>query len=191
MALHPASTKKSVTGPHVQSERLCARWRSDDRGVTAVEFAMLIVPFMAVFMAILETSLFIFSQQSMQTAVENAHRIIMTGQAQGLNQSPTEAANAFKSALCQNMISVIDCPSMVKVDVKVGAPQPPSAYLDANGGFDDTKFGYNPGGRDAIVTVTAMAAYPLFMPSLLPQMVNSPGGKRLMQASYAFKNEPF
>jgi len=169
--------------------RLCTRWRGDARGVTAIEFGMLVVPFMTVFFGILETTLFMFSQNSMQSAVETAQRVIMTGQHR--DYAPAQAAGEFKKVVCANMIAMFDCQSIVKVDVRVGPPQSPDAYMGPNGGFDDTRFRFDPGGKDSIITVTAMAAYPLFLPSLLPQMANLPNGARLMQASYAFKNEPF
>lgn len=171
--------------------RLGARWRRDARGVTAIEFGMLLFPFLFAFFAILETTLFMFSQQSMQSAVENAQRVIMTGQQQGRPVSPAQAASDFKAALCADMVALFDCKALVKVDVRVGPPQNPNAYLRPDGGFDDAQFGFDPGVRNSIVTVTAMAAYPLFVPTLLPQMVTLPNGARLIQASYAFKSEPF
>ena len=185
MALRPTLPAVARAAVAARAARLCSRWGRDRDGATVIEFALLVGPFLAVFLAIFETSLFIFSQQSMQTAVENAQRVLMTGQAQG------RTAEAFKTALCANMVAVIDCKTMVKVDVRLGAPRPADAYLDANGALNDANFGFQPGGRDAIVTVTAMAAYPLLLPSLLMPTVKSPSGTRLMMASYAFKNEPF
>lgn len=179
------------SGLTARLRRLGARWRRDARGVTAIEFGMLLGPFLITFFAIFETTLFMFSQQSMQTAVENAQRVIMTGTHQGRKLAADQAKSEFKSAVCANMISLFDCQAMVKVDVRVGQPPAPNSFLGPNGTFDDTRLAFDPGVRDSIVTVTAMAAYPLFLPTLLPQMANLPNGARLMHASYAFKNEPF
>src|SRR5206468_616540 len=102
----------------------CARWllaaralrrftRQED-GTTAVEFAMVAAPFLALVFAIIETAVVFFSSQALETAVADSSRLIMTGQAQngGFNQA------AFKNAVCAKIFGLFDCQNGVYVDVK-------------------------------------------------------------------------
>ncbi len=57
------------------------------KGATAVEFALVAAPFIALLMALVQTGLVFFAERVLDETVEEASRIIMTGQAQsgGLN----------------------------------------------------------------------------------------------------------
>src|SRR5690606_2566182 len=54
----------------------------DERGVTAVEFGLLALPFFTIIAAILQTSLVFLADQVLESAVHDAARAIRTGQAQ-------------------------------------------------------------------------------------------------------------
>ena len=51
-------------------------------GAAAVEFAIVVAPFLALLFAILETALVFFAGQTLETAVSDSARLILTGQAQ-------------------------------------------------------------------------------------------------------------
>ncbi|MEJ8631254.1 pilus assembly protein [Sphingomonas sp. I4] len=55
---------------------------SDRRGATIVEFALVATPFIALILAILQTSLAYFAQEALESAVEISARSVVTGQAQ-------------------------------------------------------------------------------------------------------------
>src|SRR5579863_2527215 len=65
-------------------------------GATTVEFAMVATPFIALLVAILQTTLVFFAQRVLDEVTEEASRYIMTGQAQtgGVTQS------GFANYLC-------------------------------------------------------------------------------------------
>ena len=67
-----------------------ARYLKDSSGATAVEFAIVSVPFLGLLFAIFETALVFFTAQSVEAATSEAARRIMTGQAQG-NSAVTSA----------------------------------------------------------------------------------------------------
>jgi Flp pilus assembly protein TadG len=52
----------------------------DESGATAVEFGMLAAPFIAMILAILQTSTSLLLSQGLDTAVQEAGRLVMTGQ---------------------------------------------------------------------------------------------------------------
>ena len=58
------------------------RFAWHQRGAAAVEFSLIAVPFLALTFAIIETALVFFAGQTLETAVADAGRLIMTGQAQ-------------------------------------------------------------------------------------------------------------
>lgn len=166
---------------------LLRRFARKQDGSAAVEFALVAAPFLALLFAILETALVFFSGQALETAVADASRLIMTGQAQTQGMSQT----AFKDAVCGRIYGLFDCQSGVYVDVKtftsfsnVSMPTP----IDSNGNLQ-TNFNYNPGGPGDIVVVRLFYQWPVHV-SLLG-LNNLNGGKRLLVATAAFRNEPF
>jgi Flp pilus assembly protein TadG len=144
-------------------------------GAAAVEFAMVAAPFL-------------FAGQALETAVADSSRLIMTRQAQ--TQGMTQAQ--FKDAVCAKIYGLFDCQNGVQVDVRkfstfanITMPSP----VDASGNFQS--MGYDPGGPGDIVVVRLFYKYPVYV-SLLgfsSSMANA-GGKRLLAATAAFRNEP-
>jgi Flp pilus assembly protein TadG len=152
-------------------------------GAAAVEFGMVAAPFLALLFAIMETALTFFAGQTLETALADSSRLIMTGQAQ--SQSLTQAT--FKDAVCARIYGLFDC-SKVYVDVRTlgsfGAAVPPP--LDADGNYVPMQ--YSPGGPSDIVVVRLFYQWPVYV-SLLDKM--GTGGKRLLVATAAFRNEPY
>ena len=90
------------------------RFARGEDGVAAVEFGMVAAPFLALMFAIMETAIVFFASQTLETAVADSARLIMTGQAQ--QSSFTEAQ--FKSAVCAKILGLFDCANGIKIDVK-------------------------------------------------------------------------
>src|ERR1035441_8424423 len=86
--------------------------RNED-GATAVEFALVAAPFIALLVGTIQTFLVFFAGQQLQTVVTQTSRLILTGQAQdqGLSQS------AFAQKLCANVAVLFTC-SNIMIDVE-------------------------------------------------------------------------
>jgi Flp pilus assembly protein TadG len=154
-------------------------------GATAVEFGMLALPFFALMFAIIETALVFFAGQTLETATADASRLIMTGQAQtqGFDQVK------FKESVCSRIYGLFDCANGVKIDVRTAASFSAadlSKPLDANGNLT-TNFAYSPGNAGDIVIVRVMYQWPIH----IARLSNMAGGKRLLMATAAFRNEPY
>src|ERR1700732_4338832 len=117
------------------TKRRC--WRAflaDRQGATAVEFALVAVPFLGLIFGILQTFLVFFSQQLLETAVNQSSRLILTGQAQA--QSMTQSQ--FAAVVCSNLPIFINCNNLM-IDVEVAGSwtsanaDAPTLTLDANG----------------------------------------------------------
>ncbi|MBX9776260.1 MAG: pilus assembly protein [Xanthobacteraceae bacterium] len=158
--------------------------RKED-GAAAVEFGMVAAPFLLLMFAIMETAMVFFAGQTLETAVADSARLIMTGQAQtqGFNQS------GFKQAVCDKIYGLFDCGNGVHVDVKKYnsfSSVDLSPPLDANGNFQNNQT-YQPGCPGDIVVVRLYYKWPIYV-SLLQNMS---GNNRLLIATAAFRNEPY
>jgi Flp pilus assembly protein TadG len=185
-----ASVQRVLAGG---SGRLAGHLRRFGRrqdGTSAVEFAMVALPFTALLFAIIETALVFLSGQALETAVADASRLILTGQAQNQGMSQTD----FKNAVCDRIHGLFNCQAGVYVDVKkfssfteVTMPSP----VDANGNMKSS-FEYTPGGPGDIVVVRLFYQWPIGF-SLLASLGLSDlsGQKRLLVATSAFRNEPY
>src|SRR5215469_4198323 len=85
--------------------RYRANLASDNSGATAVEFALVAAPFIALLVALFQTALVFFAERVLDETVEEASRIIMTGQAQsgGITQA------GFANWICANTYAMFNC----------------------------------------------------------------------------------
>jgi len=169
--------------------RMVRRLVHREDGAAAVEFAMVAAPFLALMFAIMETALVFFASQTLETAVADSARLIMTGQAQ--SQSFSQAQ--FKTAVCAKIGGLFDCAGGLQIDVKTYSSfgsVDNSAPLDANGNLK-TNFGYQPGGPGDIVVVRLMYQWPVYASLLGFNLGDMAGNKRLIMATAAFRNEPY
>jgi Flp pilus assembly protein TadG len=158
-------------------------------GTAAVEFGLVAAPFLALLFAIMETAVIFFAGQALETAVADSGRLIMTGQAQQQGFD----AGAFKNAVCAKIYGLFDCQNGVYVDVKTFSSFTNVDFtnpVDANGNFQGN-FGYQPGGPGSIVVVRLFYQYPVYVSLLGFNLSNVNGGKRLLAATSAFRNEPY
>ena len=80
-----------------------------ESGVSAIEFVMVAPPLFLLLGVTIETGVMMFSQYSLQAAVETAARTIRTGSAQMGNVS---SAN-FKTSICNSVGTLLDCSKVV------------------------------------------------------------------------------
>jgi Flp pilus assembly protein TadG len=175
--------------------RILRHFMRDREGATAVEFALVALPFLAILFAIIELALNFWVTQVLENAVSDASRRIYTGQFQQENpgQSGGQLATAFREDVCARVPALFDCNSMVHVDVRRLASFPnanPDLPVD-NGVFDPSGFTFENPGPDEIVVVRAAMAYPIFVNFIPSQGHRLTGNQRLIMASTAFRSEPF
>jgi Flp pilus assembly protein TadG len=166
------------------------RFAKGEDGVAAVEFGMVAAPFLALMFAIMETSLVFFASQTLETAVADSARLIMTGQA----QSGGFTQQQFKDAVCAKILGLFDCATGLQIDVKTAASfsaASTSKPIDANGNLQTSSFGYQPGNACDVVVVRLMYQWPVYMSLLGFNLADLAGNKRLLMATAAFRNEPF
>jgi Flp pilus assembly protein TadG len=156
-------------------------FRRREDGATAIEFGIVIFPFIAILFAIVEIALVFFAGQVLETAVADSARRIMTGEVQ-------------KHDVCSRLQAMFDCQGGVHLDVRTftsfGSAST-STPVDADGNLDTSTFTFNPGTQNSIVVVRAAYEWPIFVRDFGFNLASLPNGKRLLMATAAFRNEPY
>jgi Flp pilus assembly protein TadG len=180
--------------------RWLRRWRADQSGLTAVEFAMVAMPFVMLLFGIISVCLFYFTNFTMENAVWQASRGIRTGQfQQGIGAyatAPTaeDRKQAFKTALCAKAPGYIDCnKAVVFVQSNSGGFGSITQPVCATDGTmtEQSEAEFNPGGASSVVLITV--CYPWSFGGRLPFIALNTlkDGSLLIQASVAFRTEPY
>jgi len=185
----PKRSKISAGICRLMPSRLLRRFVRQQDGSAAVEFGFIALPFLGLTFAILETALVFFAGQTLETAVQDSARLIMTGQAQTGGWSKDD----FKTAVCTRVYGLFDCAGKMYVDVKTYANF--SAINDdppvTDGEFDTTKVTYSPGGVGDIEVVKLYYEWPIYVSLLGNHLSTLNGNKRLLVATAVFRNEPY
>lgn len=168
----------------------------DNKGATAVEFALVATPFLAILAALVQAFLLFFAQALLENAVRASARQILTGQVQTQDVSLTQlqAINAFHQTVCNNAAALFTCSGLM-VDVQVAnnwsaanTAMPVLTY-DSSGKVNNT-WQFNPGNAGDIVVVRVMYLWPVFFGPIAFNLANQANGSREIMASAAFQNEP-
>ena len=178
---------------------LWRRWRRDDSGATALEFGLVAMPFMMLLFGIISVCLYFFTNFTLENAVWHTARALRTGQVQqskGAYSSATTNADrkiAFKQAMCALAPSFLDCNKVVVIVQSTasfgGIVEPKCA---TNGVVvDQSAATFNTGSASSVVLVTV--CYPWDFGGKLPfvKIGNLQNGAVLLQASVAFRTEPY
>ena len=194
MAPRPTFLRRLIS-PAISRGRRFAR---DERGVTAVEFGILGLPFFTIIFAILETTMVFLAGQVLDGAVEDASRLIKTGQAQSYD------IDDFRTLLCGYTFRLFgpDCSGVsIVVDViddfssaPVGTVPTTTCEEDEDGKTVcelDVEEAYVPGAGREVVQVTAYYRWPLVISLPYFNLANQPDNARLLAATRVFRNEPF
>lgn len=160
-----------------------------ESGVSAIEFAIVAPVFLLLLFAILETGIMYLGQFDLQHAVNNASRLVRTGQAQ--NQGLTQTA--FRSAICDQLM-VLSCGTNLQIDVESYGSFGTASFgppLNADGTVNAALNNYQPGLSGQVVLLRALYVWPVMTPGLTPFLSNMANSSHLIVVSAAFRNEPF
>ena len=167
------------------------------KGATAVEFALVAAPFLALLLAILQSGIVFFSARVLDEVTEEASRYIMTGQA----QLGSVTQSGFKTYLCTGsntsaLVSALFTCSKIMINVQSYASfasastATPTLTFDGSGNVSNS-WGYSTGNPGDIVVVQVMYQWPVVLGPLSMNLGNLSNGNRLLISSAVFKNEPY
>jgi len=177
--------------------------RENRDGATAIEFAILGIPFFALLFGIIEISILFLVTSTTHHAVAEVSRQVRTGEF----QSSGGGADEFKAAICTAMVGVGNCDNL-RVDVVSsssgqfvdlslpvspatcsGTPSEIEACESADPDLPADVYNDTDGGD--VVIVRVQYVHQLSVPNELTRLSNASGNTHVITATTAFKNEPF
>ena len=182
---------------------ILARLPRDRRGATAVEFAMIITPFLFILFSILEISIIFLVSLTLESATAKAARTIRIASASpATGISSHTSVNAFRQAVCSNMgwlssqcATFTDTTGLV-IDVRdpssfsAGTTTSASIIGGSLAQYDGSRCFYSGQVGGDIVVVRSFYPWTLFIPFLnlaFPKLAN---GQIVLSDTEVFKIEP-
>ena len=178
------------------------RFRRSRRGSAAVEFALVAPVFFALLFAIIESSIFFFASQVLETVTQDLARVLMTGQAETslVCTDPASGAPAPCTPATFHAYACSQIPGSVQLLRSLRRRRELSCIYQRGDQQPDRRqrqfqrpgnMQYSPGGACAIVVVRMFYQWPLYVTGFGFNISNLSGNKRLLVATAAFKNEPY
>ncbi|MCY6382976.1 TadE/TadG family type IV pilus assembly protein [Hoeflea prorocentri] len=180
------------------------RVRRDENGATAIEFALLAIPFFLLIFAIIETCIAFAAEQTLNFAVDKIGRELRTGQITFNTGDSTDITEEqFKLRLC-NEVSIMftcgpDTDSRLFFDLQSYndfASIPTNVPL-SGGTLDTSSFDFDPGGPSTINVLRAYYAWKVTADLFRPYIANvrisgsSEENHYLIVATTAYRNEAY
>ncbi len=156
-------------------------------GMSAVEFGLIALPLFAIILAALQAAIVLMAEQELETAADNAGRLVMTGEASSMTQ-----AN-FNKQVCSYLVALFNCSNLM-VNMQVA-----SAFSSANTtapsytALQKNQWSYQTGSHSQqpdVVILQVMYEWPTFGNIFGFNLSTLPNGTRLLMATSVFKNEP-
>jgi Flp pilus assembly protein TadG len=166
-----------------------------DNGATAVEFALVAPPFFWLFLAMFETGLMLFSEFALQSGVQEAGRMIRTGQA----FKDSWNVQRFVAQVCDSATIIKDCQQKISVDVR----SVPASFASLKSTLPVNKLSigpsapggaqvlsYNHGDATTYTAVFVTLDWTFMVPFMSP-LGNITSDTRRIVTYAIFRNEPF
>ena len=163
--------------------------RRKREGATAVEFAIVALPFFFMMFALLELGLIFVLDSVLSNALMGSSRLVRTGQA----QAATMTAQEFRDDVCGRMsVFATQCDERISIDVRViPAFDTPLPDPMANGTtFNNSQLTFQPGTVNSLVVVRIWYEQPLATTFLGQALSRLGDGSVRLMATTAFRNEP-
>lgn len=179
-----------------RARRAFGRFTRNPSGATAIEFGIVVVPFFGFVLLILQVGLYHFSLQSLDFAVRQAGRTVMTGR---VSSSVASASDFKTSYVCPNVFFTIDCGKLILNSFRVGKSSDSSASTGVYAYLNATTKQLNApvtnpatqsfclGGPGDYIYIDAAYPYPNFMKRLLSPTASDTW---LLRSSTMIYNEP-
>jgi len=182
----------------VERARSFKRFVRDQRGSTALEFALLALPFALLVFAILESCISFAGQEVMSNITDDVARQLRTGQLR-----PADVAGSNLTNLICGKLQIIvsqDCPNQLLVDLRqysTFADAASASFQIQNGdvvlmqGGTAQAFANSPGPAGSKNMLRVFYKWPVMTDMLAKSMANLNGGRTLHYSSVTWQNEPF
>jgi Flp pilus assembly protein TadG len=168
--------------------RLTNRFFKNSKGSTAIEFAILALPFMVIIFAILEIAVMFFVDSGLDSAVHKAVRQVRVGTA----KSGSWDLAKFKAYVCSELSYSFSCSSSLLVRVSVVTDMSSVSHVGAstNGVLSVTE-AFNIGASGDYVLVQAYLPWDPVLKLYTFASGRLNDGRYILGSAQLFKNEPF
>ncbi|MBT1158360.1 pilus assembly protein [Aminobacter anthyllidis] len=169
-----------------------ARFMRNQSGSTAIEFAVLAIPFSLLVFAILESCIAFAGQQVLANAADEVARQLRTGQVRAAAITKV----ALEKMICDKLEVLVakGCPELV-VDLRSYPTFADAAKvkvkLTSDKDIDTTGFAVTPGPSMSKNMLQVFYRWPVITDFMRASMSNLKDGKTLQYATVTWQNEPF
>jgi Flp pilus assembly protein TadG len=206
--INTVTTAPATSAAKPAAKSTGARLSDDEQGATAVEFAIIAMPFMAMLMGIISVCLYFFTMLEMENAVWQVSRDIRVGKyGKGTDGYSVDAGgnailkeDALRNKLCEKLRGdQTACQTNIRIilqsratvshsEVAASLAQPNCKKADGN--LRDASAFDTPGAKSFVVLT---GCYSWDLGGRLPffQIGNLTDGSFLVQATFAFVNENY
>lgn len=178
--------------------RLLRRWKTECSGSTAVEFAVLAVPFFLFILGLIGCAFYFFVTSSIEKGMDQTSRLIRTGEA--VTRKMT--VNDFKDDICKGAGPWIDCEKL-QIFVRsypvgwtgLNTTKPQQCVEDGvivtNPAPGTDLIAIYSGTASDVVVVTACYKWNFTAKLPLFNLGNMADGSTMLQTATAFRSEPY
>jgi Flp pilus assembly protein TadG len=190
-------------GPRPAPLAVLGRFATAEEGGHAVEFALVSGVFVTLILAVCQYALVYMARDSLELALQQAVRTVMTGAFQQANAGLTDQAQILRNlqaTICgPNLDShnwMFNCATL-KLDLRsagsFATTGGASSAVDAGSGTWASDFGttYSCPGPQSVAVLRAAVKYPVFAPGLRLGLGTFADGSALVQAAAVFRVEPY
>jgi Flp pilus assembly protein TadG len=170
--------------------RLLSRFERERSGSTAIEFAVMAIPFLGLIFGIIELGMIYLIATTLENATTDAARQIRTCQLQNAGGA---TATSFTTLICNEMTWMgSNCAANLAVDVRTFSNFSSTNIADpiASGQLNTGSLMFQMGTAGSIVLVRAYYPWTLVAPSLDGSISRLSNGQALISAATTFRNEP-
>lgn len=162
--------------------------KKDQKGSTAVEFAIVGIPFIFMVIGIIEMALMFATHSLLEASLSKAARQVRTGAVQ-----LGGGEDLFREELCDSASILIPCNELqyqvVSLDDFSDANDFPDATFDDEGNLEDQQF--DAGGVSDVVMVRISYRYPIKTPIMQPILSNNNDFNRILLSTMVLQSEPY
>ncbi len=177
--------------PRFRWLKLPGRFARDKRATSAVEFAMLALPLFAIILAALQTALVLMAEQELDTAAEQAGRLVMTSQVTSVSgQSGYLTQAQFTTKVCSYLVALFNCSNLMVNMQTASSFASASTSAPSYTTLQQNSWTYQTGSVGQVVVLQVMYEWPIISSVFGFNLANLPNGKRLLMATSVFQNEP-
>jgi len=164
-------------------------WIANERGATAVEFALVAIPALYLLIGIIEMSLMFLAMSTLDYAANESSRLIRTGQVQQSNTDPEEM---FRDSLCSYAKTFLDCKQVQYEVVHMNSFADFSnhkARYDEKG--DLISDGFDAGSVNDVILIRAVYKYKLMTPIIAQLLSDVDGSSKRLVTTIVLETEPY